>query len=79
MKHLELNTGPCQCIGPVIEKWDDLLPERIDFPQEVFYPDGVAPRDSTASLEKVTMNDRASSKPAPDDFPQGLLFAVLAG
>jgi len=33
MKHLELNTGPCQCIGLVIEKWGDLLPERIDFPQ----------------------------------------------
>lgn len=79
MKHLELDTGPCQCIGLVIEKWDDLLPERMDFPQEVFYLDSVFPRDSTASLEKVTVNDRASSKPAPDNFPQILLFVALAG
>jgi len=69
MKHLELNTSPCQCIGLVMEKWDDLLPERFDFPQEVLHLDSVAPRNSIVSLEKVTMNDRASCKPAPDNFP----------
>lgn len=79
MKHLELNMGPCQYIGPVIERWDDLLPKRMDLPQEVFHPDSISPRNSAVSLEKVTMNYRASSKPAPDNFPQGLLIVGLAG
>lgn len=79
MKHLELNAGPFQCIGPMIEQRDDLRPERIDLPQKVFHPDSVFPRNSAVSLEKVTTNDRPSSKPAPDNFPKGLLLVVLAG
>lgn len=79
MKHLELNMGPCQCIGLMIEKWDDLLPKCMDLPQEVFHPNSIAPCNSVVALEKVTMDYRASSKPAPDNFPQGLLIVGLAG
>ena len=79
MKHLELNMGPCQYVWTGDREMDDLLPKRMDLPQEVFHSNSITPRNSVVSLEKVTMNYRASSEPAPDNFSQGLLIIGLAG
>ena len=58
---------------------ENLRPKPIDFPQEIFHSDSVPPSNIGASLEEVTMDDRAFAEPAPSNFSESLLSVVLTG
>ncbi len=76
MKHLELYT-PCRRIVFTLENCANLRAECVNLPQEVFNPNSLAARIIRTSLEKVTMDYRASSEPAPGNFPESLVFVLV--